>query len=164
MDQLFRRLLEDNFSDLPGLAADVSIPVPEHLVNEIINVAIRESRNISYCRASISRNNRASVNLKTPLWPWPLELKLRLENSMDFPVSPQIRARLENKVLLARIGSFLKALPAWVSIHGDQVDLDVSSFLPPEQRRFLELVKSVEVKTEEGKVIFNVRIANAGAK
>ncbi len=160
MDKIFQRILDNNFSEVPGLVVHASIPVPEPLVNEIIGVAIRQSRNISYCRASISRNNRASVNLKTPLWPWPLELKLRLENSPDFVTSPQIHARLENKVLLARIGAFLKALPSGVSIHGDQIDVDVPSFLLPEQRPLLELVKSIDVRTEEGKVIFVVNIAN----
>jgi len=160
MDQIFQRVLDNNFSDLPGLTVEASIPVPEHLVNELISIAIQETRNISYCRASISRNNRASVNLKTPLWPWPLELKLKLENSTDFAASPRIHARLENKVLLARIGSFLKTLPAGVSIHGDQVDLDVTSFLPLQQRQLLDLVKSVAIRTEEGKIIFDVKIAN----
>lgn len=160
MDQLFRRLLASNFSDLPGLTVNASIPVPEQIVNEIIGLAIRETRNISYCRASISRNNRASVNLKTPLWPWPLELNLKLENSPDFAASPKMHARLENKVLLAKLGSFLKALPAGVSILGDQVDVDVRSFLSPEQMPLLELVKAVDVRTEEGKVILDVKIAN----
>jgi hypothetical protein len=160
MDKIFRRILDNNFSELPGLTVNASIPVPEHLVNEIISVSIRETRNISYCRASISQNNRASVNLKTPLWPWPLELKLRLENTADFAASPQIHARLENQVLLAKIGSFLRALPAGVSIQGNRVDVDVASFLPAEQRRLLELVKSIEVRTEEGKVFLDVKIGN----
>jgi hypothetical protein len=160
MDKIFLRILDDNFSELPGLAVDASIPVSEHIVNEIIGVTIRESRNINYCRAAISRNNRASVNLKTPLWPWPLELKLRLENSPDFAASPQLHARLENQVLLAKIGAFLKALPAGVSIQGNRVDVDVASFFPAEQRRLLELVKSIDVRTEEGKVILDVKIGN----
>ena len=160
MDVIFKRILDTNFSELPGLTVSASIPVPEHIVNEIIGVAIRENRNISYCRTSISRNNRAAVNLKTPLWPWPLELNLKLENSPDFGTSPKMHARLENKVLLARIGSFLKTLPAGVSIHGERVDVDVRSFLSPEQLPLLELVKAIDVKTEEGKVILDVKIAN----
>ena len=157
MDEIFQRILDSNFSELPGLTIDASIPVSESLINEIIGEAILGNKNIRYCRVSISRQNRASVNLKTPLWPWPLELKLKPENAMDFAVSQKIRARLENKVLLAKFGSFLNALPKGISIHGDHVVIDVASLLP-EHKKLLALVQSVEIKTEEGKVILNVRI------
>jgi hypothetical protein len=164
MDKLFQRLLADRFSELPGLTVNASIPVPEHLVNEFIEIAIRETRNISYCRVSISRGNRASMNIKTPLWPWPLELKLRLEDSPDFAALPIIHARLENQVLLAKIGAFLKALPAGISIQGNRVDVDVSSFLNADQRRLLELIKSIEIKTEAATLILEVTIGNEVSK
>ena len=159
MDEILRRLADNNFSELPGLKVNASIPVSESLVNEITAEAIRGNQNIRYCRVSISRQNRVSVNLKTPLWPWPLELKLRLENSMYFAESRILRARLENKVLLAKLGSFLNAMPKGVSISGDQIMIDVASLLP-EQKKLLELVKSVEIRTEEGKVILDVRMEN----
>jgi hypothetical protein len=159
MDEIFRKVIHNNFSDLEGLTIDASIPVPEHFINEIIVAAIRGNSKISDCKVSVSRQNRVSVNLKTPVWPWPLELKLRLDSVVDFRSSPRIRAWLENKVFLARIGSFLKALPAGITIQDDQVVVDIESFLSmPEQKRILELVRSVQIKTEEGKVIFDVRI------
>ena len=42
---------------------------------------------------------------------------------------------------------------------GDQIMIDVASLLP-EQKKLLELVKSVEIRTEEGKVILDVRMEN----
>ncbi len=163
MDKILQRLVRDNFSELAGLRVDAFIPVPERLVNEIIGTAIRGNSNISYCRVSISHQNRLSVNLKTSLWPWPLELKLTLERSVDFTRSPLLRAKLENKVLLGRLGSFFKVLPDGVHISGDQVVVDLGAFLlSPEQKRFLELIKTAEIKTEEAKVIIDITAAVNG--
>jgi hypothetical protein len=158
MDEIFERLISGGFSELAGLTLDASIPVPERLINEIIGVAIRGNKNISHCRVSISRQNRVSVNLKTSRWPWPLELKLKMHRAVDFMGSPKIRAQLENKVLLGRLGSFFKVLPDGVRIHGDQVIVDVGAFpQTAEQKRLLDLVESAEIKTEEGRVIFDLK-------
>lgn len=163
MDEILQRLVRDHFSELAGLTLAASIPVPERLVNEIIGTSIRGNKNISYCRISISHQNRVSVNLKTPLWPWPLELKLRLDRIVDFSRSPLIRAKLENKALLGRLGSFFKVLPEGVHISGDQVVVDLGAFLhTPEQRRFLDLIKSAAIKTEEAKVIIDITAAVNG--
>lgn len=159
MDEIFRKLIEDNFSDLAGLTVDASIPVPEHIVNEIIEAALRGNKNINDCRVSIRGQNKISVNLKTPLWPWPINLTLRFERSVDFTGNPKIRASLENNVLLGKLGSLFNALPDGVNIHGDQVIIDVQSFLgTPEQRKMFGLIQSVEIRTEQAKLIFDVKI------
>lgn len=159
MDEIFRRLIDRNFSELRGLTVDASIPVPELLLNEIIAATMPSNANISHLELFVYSQNRVSLNLKTMLWPWPLELKLRLDNQVDFHGAPAIKARLENKVLLARLGSFLKALPPGVSIYNDQVVLDIASFLPtPELKRMLDLIQSAKIKTEAGKVILDVKI------
>lgn len=160
MDEIFYRLFRDGFSELAGLNVKASLPVPERLINELVSAALQGNKNISYCRFSIRHQNRISVNLKTPLWPWPLELKLRLDRSIDFTRSPLLRAKLENKVLLGRVGSFFKVLPDGVYIQDDQVLVDLGTFIrAPEQKRFLDLVKSAEIRTEEGKVILDVKAA-----
>ena len=163
MDEILKRLVRDHFSELAGLTLVASIPVTERLVNEIVGTAIRGNKNISYCRISISHQNRVSVNLKTALWPWPLELKLRLDRIVDFRRSPLLRAKLENKVLLGRLGSFFKVLPDGVHISGDQVVVDLGALiLAPEQKRFLELIKAAEIKTEEAQVIIDITAAVNG--
>ena len=159
MDNIFRKLIDDNFSDLAGLTVNASIPLPEHLVNEVIASTLKGNKNINECRVSIHGQNKFSVKMKTSLWPWPINLKLKLDGSADFTGSPKIRAALENNVLLGKLGSLFSALPKGINIQGDQVIIDVRSFLStPEQRKMLDLVKSVEVKTEEAKVIFDVKI------
>ena len=159
MDEIFRKLLDDNFADLAGLTVDASIPVPEHIINEVIELALRGNKNINECHVSISGQNKVSVNFKTPLWLWPINIKLKLENSVDFTGSPKIKASLENNVLLGILGSLFKALPDGVTINSNQIIVDVQSFLvTPEQRKMLNLIKSVEIRTEEAKVIFDIKI------
>ena len=159
MDKIFRELIGNNFSDLVGLTVDASIPVPEHIVNEIIEAALLGNKNINDCRVSISGQNMVSVNLKTPLWLWPIHLKLRLERSVDFTGIPMIRASLENNVLLGMLGALFKALPDGVNVQDGHIIVDIQSFLgTPEERKMFDLIKSIEVRTEEAKVIFDVKI------
>jgi hypothetical protein len=159
MDAIFQRLIGNNFSDLTGLTVDASIPVPEQIVNEVIEAVLRGNKNIRECRVSISGQNKVSVNLKTPLWLLPIHIKLKLESSVDFTSSPKVRAALENNVLLGKLGAVFKMLPEGVNIQGDQVIVDVQAFLEtPEQRKMLDLIKSVDVRTEPAKVIFDIKI------
>jgi hypothetical protein len=159
MDAIFRRIVGNNFSELPGLQVDARVPVPEPLVNEILEEAIRGNKNIESCRASIGRQNRVSVNLKTPLWPWAFNLKLKLFSTVDFSGSPKARAFLENNVLLGKLGALFKALPEGIFLYENQISVDIGTFIQdPEQRRFLDLIKAVEISTEEGRIIFNVTV------
>ena len=159
MDKIFRKIIDSQFSDLVGLTVDASIPVPQYLINEIIEVALQGNKSIDSCQVTIGGQNKVSVNLKTPVWPWPLNLKLRLYRSVELTSSPKVRASLENNVLLGKLGSFFKALPDWAHLYEDQVVVDLGSFLhTPEQKRIVDLIKSVEIRTEEGKVIFDAKI------
>ena len=159
MDAIFRKLLEVNFADLAGLTVDASIPVPEHILNEVIETALRGNKNINECHVSISGQNKVAANIKTPLWLWPINMKLKIESPVDFTGSPKFRASLENNALLGKLGALFNALPKGVNIQGNQVIVDVHSFLEtPEQRKMLDLIKSVEISTQEGKVIFDIKI------
>ena len=159
VNEIFQKLIANNFSELHGLAIDASIPVPQHMINEIIEAALQGNQNIEYCRVSIGEENRISVNIKTPHWPWPLNLKIWIFKSVDLTPSPRIRVLLENNVLLGKLGSFFKALPEGVKLYGEQIVIDVRSFLQTEQqRKFLDLVKSMEIQTEKGRLIFDVQI------
>ncbi len=159
MDAIFNRLSNNNFSELPGLRVDATIPVPERLANEVIEISIRGNKNIEYCRLSIGGQNRVLANIKTPLWPWPIRLKLKLFREVDFSDSPKVRAFLENHVLLGKLGALFKALPDGIVLYEDQVSIDLGAFLQtPEQKRYLDLVKAVEIRTEESMVILSVKI------
>jgi hypothetical protein len=161
MDKIFQRLLENNFSDLKGMTADVSIPVPEYLINEIIAAALQGNKNIDACRLSIHAENKVTARLRTTLLPISLNLRLKLDNRVDFASysSPKVRAWLENNLLLGKLGAFFNVLPEGIKLYGNQLVVDLSSFLQtPEQRRMLELVESIDISTAENRIIFSVKI------
>ena len=165
MDEFFRRIISNNFADLSGLIIAASIPVPEHLINEIIAETLKGNKNITYCRVGVRPQNRVSVDLKTPLLPLTLNLKLRLEESVALGGSPKIRAWLENNLLLGKLGSFFDIFPAGIKMYGNQIVIDIGAFLPsPEQKRLLGLIKAVEIQTMEGKVILAVKIEASEVK
>ena len=161
MDKVFKKIIDNNFSDLRGTTVDASIPVPQYLINELITETLRGNKNIASVRVSVHTQNRISLDAKTNLLPWPLNLKLKLDKSVDLASysSPKIRAWMENNLLLGSLGSLFNALPEGIKLYGDQVVIDLGAFLrTPEQKRLLSLVKSVGIRTEEGKIILDAKI------
>jgi hypothetical protein len=159
MDTIFQKLLDDDLSDLAGLEVAASIPVPEHLLNEIISSALDGNHDISYCHVKVNPENRITVEVKSPRLPWQFKLKLKLFRSVDLDHSPTIRAFLENNLLLGKLGAFLKLLPNGINIYDDQVSIDVGTFMhDPVHKKMLGWIKSVEIRTEAAKVLFEVKI------
>ena len=158
MDELFTRFLENNFSELAGLTVDASIPLPETMINELVQSELRGNKNIRSCHVTVHRENRIAVDLRTPMWPWPLNLKLKLFGSVDLTQSPKVRAFLENNLLLGKLGGLFKVLPLGVTLYNDQIAVDLDSFLPPEYKKFLPLVKSVDIRTEESKLFLEIKV------
>lgn len=162
MDQIFKRILGHNFSELKGSTVSASIVLPQSLINEIIKAAIQGNRNIDSVQLSIHEQNRVSVNVKTTLLPWPLNLKLRLDRAVDLASysSPKLRAWMENNRWLGALGSLFDALPEGIKLYGNQIVVDLGSFLlTQEHKRLLDLVKSVDIRTQESTVILDVQAA-----
>ena len=161
MDKIIQKIIRNNFSELKGATVDASIPLPQQLINELIAEPVKGNKNIASVRAAIHPQNRISVDVKTTLLPWPLNLKLKLDKSVDlasYP-SPKIRAWMENNLLLGSLGSMLNVLPEGIKLYGDQIVIDLGAFLrTAELKRLLKLVKSVGIRTEEGKVILDAKI------
>ena len=161
MDEIFQKIIKDNFSDLKGATVDASIPVPQALINELIAAALKGNKNITSTHVSVHPQNRITVDLKTNLLPWPLNLKLKLDQSVDSTSysSPKVRAWMENNRLLGRVGSLFNALPEGIKLYGDQLVIDLGTFFrTPEQKRILRLIRSVGITTEAGKLILDVKI------
>jgi len=158
MDKIFQRILDNNFSDLPGLSVQATLPFSENLINEIIETELPGNKNITSCRITIHRANRITAELRTPRWPWPLHLKLKLFGSVDLTQPVKVRAFLENNLLLGRIGAFFKALPPGITFYNDQIVVDLEQFTPAEYKKILSLLKAVNIRTEENKLILDVSI------
>ena len=161
MERIFQRIVDSNFAELKGTSVQASIPIPESLINELVEVALLRNQSITSAPLSVHPQNRISIDLQTKLLPWPLNLKLKLDDSVDFASysSPKLRAWLENNRWLGSLGSILNVLPEGIKLYGNQVVIDLAAFVTmPEQRRLLDLVKSVDIRTEEGKVILDAQL------
>jgi len=161
MDKIFQRLLTNNFSELKGTSADATIPVPQALINELVQTSLRGNKTIESCQVTVQAQNKVVVAVKMTLLPWPLQLMLKLDKFVDFASysSPKIRAWMENNRLLGSLGSLFNALPEGIKLYGNQIVIDLGAFLrTPEQRQMLALVNSVDIRTEMGKVILDVKL------
>ncbi len=161
MEEIFQKVIANDFAEVAGLTASASIPMSESLINDILMVALRGDETVQSCQVSIHEQNQVFVRLKTSLWPWPLNLNLKLDKFVDFASfsSPKLRMWLENHRLLGSLGSFLNVLPGWSRLYRSQVVINLAYFLhAPEQRRLLTLVRSVEIRTEDGKAIVRVEM------
>lgn len=162
MEEIFQKIIDHDFLDLMGLTVDASIPVPGYLIDETIAAMLQGDKTIRSCQISIHEHNQVSVRLKTSLLPWTLDLKLKLDKSVDLASfsSPKMRAWLENNRMLGSLASSFHVLPEWIKLYGDQLVIDLSAFLrTPEQRRLFNLVKSVVIRTETDKMIFDIKIS-----
>jgi hypothetical protein len=161
MDKLFQKIIQNNFVDLKGTTVDATVPVPQYLINDLLAETMRGNKNITAVQASVHPQNRVFLDVKTTLLPWALNFKLKLDKEVDFASysSPKVRAWMENNRLLGSLGSLFNALPEGIKLYGNQVVIDLGAFLrEPEHRRLLSLVKAVDIRTEEGRVILDARI------
>ena len=161
MDEIFQKLVDSNFSELRGMTADFSIPIPEPLLNELLKTTLQENKTVSAVDLSIHSQNRLAANIRMNAFPWPLNLKLKLDTSVDLAsyASPKMRAWLENNRLLGSLGSMFNILPEGVKLYDDQLVIDIGALLrAPEQKRLLELVKFIGVTTEEGRMILDIKV------
>jgi hypothetical protein len=161
MEKLFQRIIDNNFLDLQGTTVDASIPLSESLINEFIKAGLKGNKTISAIQVSIHPQNQVSANIKTTLLPWALNLKLKLDRSVDLAsyASPKLRAWMENNRLLGSLGAFFNALPEGIKLYGNQVVVDLGAFLnTPEEKKYFDLVKSVGIATQEGRILLDVKI------
>jgi hypothetical protein len=160
-DEFLQKIIDRNFSDLKGAIVNASIPLPEALINELVRDALKGNKNIASILVSVHPANQLTARVKTTLLPWALDLKLKLDSSVDFAsyASPKIRAWLENNRLLGSLGALFNALPEGIKLYGNQLVFDLGAFLrTPEQKKYLTLVKAVDIGTQAGKVILDVKI------
>ena len=159
MEKIFERLIDSDLAELNGLTVDATIPVSESLANEFIDLTLQENPQLEYCRVHIHGENRITLEVKSPRWPWPLHVKLKLFRSVDVTHSPTIRAFLENHGLLGKLGSLLNMLPDGIMIYEDQLSINIEAFMPGQElRKLLELIKTMDVRTEEGRIFFDIKI------
>lgn len=158
MDEILSLLTDGDLKEPGGLTVDANVAMSESVVNELNDIALQGNPQIEYCRVHIHPQNRVTLDVKSPLWPWPISVKLKLFSAVDLTHSPTVRAFLENHMLLGKLGALLKALPGGIKIYEDQVSINIETFMPlQEQKKLLGLIQGIEIRTEEGRIFFNIK-------
>lgn len=161
---LLRQQHARGFPDLAGARVTVSIPVSDRLVTTFANENMPASGPVRAIDVRAHEANRLSVRvrLRRPALMPPVSLNLAIVQQPRLPEAPAIGLRLAAPgALLALAGSAARVfnvLPPGVQMDGDRINVDLRAML--EQRglgEVLDYLESLEITTEDGKIIFSAR-------
>lgn len=167
-DALLTRLRAGRFSDFRGARADITLPMADRLLNELIAAAIPPGAPVRDVELTSRDGNRIRVRFKVAAAAFlpPLNVTLLIEQQPRLPESPTLVLKLEAGGLLSMAGSalrFLDALPPGLRVVGDRIHVDLASLLAARGLgELLDYAEAVEVTTVPGAVVVAVR-AGVGA-
>jgi hypothetical protein len=163
LDLLLSRLRASRFSDLRGARADVTLPVSDQLLNDLIAEALPPSAPVRDLQLTSKPGNRIAVRFKltaASFFP-PIKVGLVIEGQPELPASPILMLKLEMGGLQALAGAatrFLSGLPPWIRIVEDRVYVNIATLLAERGlAEVLEYVEQVRVTTADGAVVVAVR-------
>jgi hypothetical protein len=165
LETLLSRLRATGFSDLRGARADVTLPISDRLLNELIAAALPASAPVRELALTSKPGDRIAVRFKVAAVSFlpPMKVTLVIEEQPELPASPILVLKVELGGLLSLAGSltrFLSALPAGIRVVEDRVHVNLATLLA--ERGFAELLQyaeQVRVTTAEGAVVIDVRAA-----
>jgi hypothetical protein len=169
LETLLSRLRTTGFSDLRGAHADVTLPVSDRLLNDLIAGSLPASAPVRDVELTSKPGNRIAVRFKVAAASFLPQLKVSLviEGQPELPVSPILVLKLEMGGLLALAGPatrFLSALPAGLHFVDDRLYVNLATLLAERGLgELLEYAEHVRVTTAEGAVVVHVRARIRGA-
>jgi hypothetical protein len=166
---LFTRQRGRGFADFRGAQADITLPVSDRLLNEIIAETLPPSAPIRSLELTSRTGNRIGVRFKLGAAAFlpPISLTLAIERQPELPASPILVLKLQMGGILSLAGSamrFLEALPPGVRVENDRILLDLPTLLAERGLAdLLQYAEQVHVTTIEGAVVVAVRAAVRGS-
>ena len=171
LEALLMRQRASGFADLRGATADVSIPISDRLLNELVAQALPPSAPVRDIQLTSRPGNRIGVRFRIGAASFlpPVNLTLAIDRQPELPAFPVLILRLQMGGLLSMAGSalrFLDALPPGITVEQDRIHVNLSILLA--ERGLAELLQYAEqlhVTTTDGAVVVAVRAAvrDAGA-
>ena len=168
LEALLSRLRATGFSDLRGARADVTLPISDRLLNELIAAALPASAPVRDLELTSRAGNRIAVRFKVAAVSFlpPMKVTLVIEGQPELPASPVLVLKLEMGSLLSLAGPaarFLSGLPSGIRIVEDRVHVNLATLLADRGlAELLEYAEQVRVTTAEGAVVVHVRAAIRG--
>jgi hypothetical protein len=169
LETLLNRLRATGFSDLRGAHADVTLPISDRLLNELIAGSLPASAPVRDVQLTSKPGNRISVRFKVAAASFlpSMKVSLVIEGQPELPASPILVLKLDMGGLLALAGPatrFLTALPAGLHFVDDRLYVNLATLLAERGLgELLEYAEQVRVTTAEGAVVVHVRAGIRGA-
>ncbi len=168
LEALFTRQRAGGFADLRGARANVTLPVSDRLLNEIISGALPPSAPVRDVQVTSRSGNRIGVRLKIAAASFlpPINLTLAIERQPELPASPVLVLRMEMGGLLSMAGSalrFLDALPPGIRVEDDRIFVDLATLLAEQGlAELLEYADQMNVTTVDGALVVALRVLIRG--
>jgi hypothetical protein len=169
LEMLLSRLRATGFSDLRGAHAEVTLPISDRLLNDLIAAALPASAPVRDLELTSKPGNRIDVRFKVAAASFlpAMKVTLVIEGQPELPASPILVLKLEMGGLLSLAGPatrFLSALPAGIRIVEDRVHVNLATLLAEHGlAELLEYAEEVRVTTAEGAIVVDVRAGVRGA-
>jgi hypothetical protein len=169
LETLLSRLRATGFSDLRGAHADVTLPISDRLLSELIAGALPASAPVRDVQLTSKPGNRIAVRFKVVAASFlpAIKISLVIEGQPELPASPILVLKLELGGLLALAGSatrFLSALPAGIHIVDDRIYVNLATLLAERGlAELLEYAEQVRVTTADAAVVVHIRGRVRGA-
>jgi hypothetical protein len=168
LDLVLSRLRASGFFDLRGAHADVTLPISDRLLNDLIAGALPASAPVRDLQLTSKPGNRIAVRFKVAAASFlpAMKVGLVIEGQPELPASPILVLKLEMGGLLALAGPatrFLSALPAGIRIVEDRIYVNLATLLAERGLAdLLEYAEQVRVTTVDGAVVVDVRAGVRG--
>jgi hypothetical protein len=163
--EVLHRLQSTGFSDLAGARVSADVPIPEHLINEVVAAALPPNLPLREVSIRPEAGDQFSVRLtpRTAMLP-PITVKLAIERQPDFPQSPVLVLRMKTMGGLFGFASAAlplgNMLPPGVRLDGERILVDLRAMTAQKGiADLLQYVRELRVTTEDGRVILHLNAA-----
>ena len=168
-DPRFVRILEQlratRFTDLHAARIAASIPISERLLNELVAVSVPPSAPVRDVTIRPQAGDRFAVRARLTRFDFlpAINLTVVIERQAELPDSPLVLRLLSVPGLIAMVGavaSIASKLPSGIRMDKDCVLVDLKTLAEHQgYADLLQLIRSLRIRTEEGRVIVETDVA-----
>lgn len=164
---VLREQRENGWAALQGAVITGTIPVPETLLNELLQNAVCPAGPIKSLRLVIEQNNHCVLHVAADKWflPKHIALGFDVERIIGFPQSPLLRLRLSPSDgvlggLLDFVLNVVAPLPDTVRVTGKLIEFDLGALLRKNGwGDVIPLIRLLRLRTQTGRIELDFGLA-----
>lgn len=161
--RIVERLRASGLRELAGARVTATIPIGDHLLNDVIAASLPASGAIREFTVHPQAENRLGVRVKLarPEFLPAITATLAIERQPELPDTPLLGFRVTGLpgllALAAPVLSLRTMLPPGVRLEGDRLTVDLASLLEQHgQRELLRHLERLRVTSEKGRLLIEV--------